>query len=247
MVNRPTIHSYSSVYTVNTDIIHSFLDKDLSDDVLKIVSLLVPLDGLNEKGVSISVNMVPSIPKDSESGNETIDQYNDLKINITTALYARIVLDFASTADEAVRLIKSFNNHSSQGVNVHYIVADASGKSYVIEYIHNKLVVTEASIATNFYVAEGEYHKYGSGIDKYDTINEKMIKTPNMSIDEVKNTLMDIKEDETEWSVVYDLLNKEAIYYFRNNYDHGYKIKLDVTPETDDQNSLDDKDFDIVE
>eukprot|EP00833_Pecoramyces_ruminatium_P012131 jgi/Orpsp1_1/1186163/evm.model.c7180000097289.2 len=172
---------------------------------------------------------------------------NTLRYYVSSSTLVRLILDYASTADDAIDLIRSLNNHNSQDVNVHYMIADASGKSYVVEYIHNELVVSESSIATNFFVAEGEYHNFGSGIDKYNTINEIITKTPNMNAEEVKNTLIATKEVETQLSIIYDLLNKEATYYFKGNYEHGYKVKLDITPENDEQNPLDDKDYEIIE
>ncbi|ORX87563.1 N-terminal nucleophile aminohydrolase [Anaeromyces robustus] len=246
VINHPK-YFFSSISTVNTDFIIHYSTEDLSDDTLKISSSFAPLDGMNEKGVSISVNVVPNIPIDSDSKYETIDQNIINKSNISIVLYTRIVLDFAATADEAIQLLKAFNIHSTHGVNVNYIIADASGKSYVAEFIHNKLVVTESKVATNFYITEGEYHKFGSGLDKYDTINEMMSKTPNMSMEEVKNTLMATKDEETQYSVVYDLLNREAIYYIKGDYEHGFKVKLNFTPDVEEQNPLDDKDFDIIE
>jgi len=246
MVSHPE-YGYSSISTVNTDFIKHALNKDIPEDTLKSLALLVPLDGVNEKGVSISVNVVPYIPKDGDSGYETIDQNAQYIFNISSAVLARVVLDNSDDADEAIDLIRTFNIHSSQGVNVHYMIADASGKSYVVEYIHNELVVTKSSIATNFYAAEGEYHKFGSGLDKYDTINEMIIQTPRMSIEDVKNTLRAAKDEETQYGVVYDLSNREAIYYPKGNYEHGYKIKLDFIPEAEEQNPLDDKDFKTVE
>jgi len=246
VINHPK-NAFSSISTVNTDFITHSSTEDLSDDTLKVASLFAPLDGMNEKGVSISVNVVPNIPMDEEPGYETIDQNTLYKINTSTALYARIALDYAASADEAIKLLMIYNVHSSHGVNVHYIVSDVSGKSYVAEFIHNKLVVTESKVATNFYIAEGEYHKFGSGLDQYDTINDMINKTPNMSMEEVKNTLMATKDEEIQYSVVYDLLNREAIYYVKGDYEHGFKIKLNFTPEVEEQNPLDDKDFDIIE
>jgi len=53
-----------------------------------------------------------------------------------------------------------------------------------------------------------------------------------MNIEEVRDTLEAAKQDfpmygiATAWSVIYDQKNKEAIYYNRMNYKHGFHIKL---------------------
>ena len=53
--------AYASISTVNLNFIQagtSFSLKQLPDDVLARVALYAPLDGMNEKGLAVSVNMI---------------------------------------------------------------------------------------------------------------------------------------------------------------------------------------------
>ena len=47
----------------------------------------------------------------------------------------RMILDYASNVDEAVELIKNYNLHDSAKTSFHYMIADASGKSAILEWL----------------------------------------------------------------------------------------------------------------
>jgi len=243
LFNNQTNHKYfSSISTVNTDFIkqlnNSNSDAKLTDKELNLLSILAPMDGMNEFGVSISVNM--------NQKDQIIDQNKKGKMNITPTIMVRAVLDSANTADKAIDIIRTFNLHNTFGYNIHFNVADASGKSYVVEYIDNEMVVTEAAVVTNFCMAGNKCKKSKDGYKNYKIINKMIKKTPNMNVEEVKNTLAAAKNDNTQWSVIYDLKNKEAIYYFQENYDQEYRVKLGGPREIDSTKD-DDKDFEIKE
>eukprot|EP00833_Pecoramyces_ruminatium_P015072 jgi/Orpsp1_1/1189104/evm.model.d7180000069527.1 len=108
------------------------------------------------------------------------------------------------------------------------------------------MVVTEASVVTNFCMAGDKCKKSKDGYKNYKIINKMIKKTPNMNVEEVKKTLAAAKNDNTQWSVIYDLKNKEAIYYFQENYDQEYRVKLGGPREIDSTKD-DDKDFEIKE
>lgn len=238
---------YSSISTVNLNFINQISNSNvtLPEDILKTLALLSPVDGMNEKGLSVSVGMLKNIPNDqSPDFPEIIDQSVDYKFNITTTTLVRFLLDNASSANEAIKMINVFNLHGNSDMNVHYVITDITGKTYVVEYIHNEVVITETSVATDFYIAEGEYHEYGIGLERYNTINEMKNGNQNMNAEEVKSTLAAVKE-KTQWSVVYDLLNKEATYYIKENYDHGYKVKLDY--HQDEGDTVENDNYDVVE
>eukprot|EP00833_Pecoramyces_ruminatium_P000211 jgi/Orpsp1_1/1174243/evm.model.c7180000049384.1 len=108
------------------------------------------------------------------------------------------------------------------------------------------MVVTEASVVTNFCMEGDKCKKSKEGYKNYKIINKMIKKTPNMNVEEVKKTLAAAKNDNTQWSVIYDLKNKEAIYYFQENYDQEYRVKLGGPREIDSTKD-DDKDFEIKE
>lgn len=131
--------AYASVSTVNMDFIRQGAENMTglalkTDEVMMIAALYAPLDGMNEKGLAVSVNMI----QDSATINQDTE-----KPDITTTTAIRLLLDKAGTVEESLELLKQYDMHSSMGMMVHLAVADASGESAVVEYIGNEMVVTE--------------------------------------------------------------------------------------------------------
>ena len=90
----------------------------------------LPMDGMNEKGLAITTNMSYQGP-----GNEIIPtDLDNGKLNLTTTALSRFILDRAATVEEAVDLAKNISLHDDSGNSFHYFVADASGKSAVMQW-----------------------------------------------------------------------------------------------------------------
>ncbi len=121
-------NGYASISTVNTDFIQGIPFSSLPDETKALIALYAPLDGMNEKGLAVSVNMI--------SDNSTISQNTD-KPDITTTTAIRLLLNKASTVDEAVKLLVEYDFHASMNFMVHLAFADADGNSVAIEYIND--------------------------------------------------------------------------------------------------------------
>ena len=124
---------YKSFSTVDLNYIGISPDEDvngLMDKITCLAAPFVPLDGINEKGLSCGIYM-------SYQGAETVatNQNAADKKNITSTTMLRMVLDYAATVDEAVNLVKNYNLHDSANTSFHYMIADASGKSAVLEWV----------------------------------------------------------------------------------------------------------------
>lgn len=95
---------YASLSTVNTDFISQSVGTlgsfFLKDEVLTLASLYAPLDGMNETGLCVSVNMIEDF--------DTIDQDTG-KPGLTTTTAVRMLLNEAATVDEAVALLENRN------------------------------------------------------------------------------------------------------------------------------------------
>lgn len=224
IVKTKPSNSYSSISTVNMDFIKSGTGLSLNllpDNIKTIAALYAPLDGMNEKGLCVAVNMIQD--------SDTIEQ-NSNKPDITTTTAIRLLLDKAADVDEAVTLLEQYDMHASMGMMIHFAISDANGKSIAIEYIDNKMVVTETPVLTNFYISQGE--KYGIGTnqshERYDILMKALSDNSNMNAEQVKNALDSVSKDNfneyesTEWSIVFNQTSGEVIYYHRENYDNGY-------------------------
>lgn len=228
IVKSKSSTGYASISTVNMDFIQTsagFSLDLLPDDMKTIAALYAPLDGMNEKGLCIAVNMI--------SDNVTIEQ-NSNKPDITTTTAIRLLLDKAANVEEAIALLQQYDMHASMGMMVHFAISDASGKSVAVEYINNEMVVTETPILTNFYVSKGE--KYGIGSaqshERYDILTKALSENNNMTAEQMKNALDNVSKDNfneyesTEWSIVFNQTSGEVTYYHRENYQNGYTFDV---------------------
>ena len=202
---------YASVSTVNLSFAGFSKDNLPSTgfsfkNFLTLAAPFLPFDGMNEKGVCMALLAVPEVQKKDDPGKVTL--------NTTTAI--RLVLDKAATVDEAVNLLKQYNIYFSGDVNCHFLIADATGKSVIVEYYDGGLQTVEADtdyqIASNFIA----YHdlKIGEGyteFERYDAVEKAITEHKNvMTMQQCEDLLNTIGvtyngENRLQWSVVYNL------------------------------------------
>ena len=226
--SRPE-NGYASVSTVNMDFIQSGgVDlSSLPDNVQAAVGLYAPLDGMNEEGFAISVNMIQD--------SDTIAQDTG-KLDLTTTTAVRLLLDQAADVEEAIELLGQYDLHASMNMMVHFALSDASGRSVVVEYVNHEMTVTETPVVTNFYLTEGE--KYGIGTsqshERYEILQQALAEHETMTEAEVRDALDSVSKDNfgdefssTEWSIVMNQETKELTYFHRENYENGYTISIE--------------------
>ena len=243
-------NGYASVSTVNMDFIRvGGLDlSELPDQMQAVVSLYAPLDGMNEKGLAVSVNMI----QDSASINQDTE-----KPDLTTTTAIRLLLDKAANVEEALELLRQYDFHSSMGMMVHLALADADGRSVAVEYVDHEMIVTKTPVVTNFYLASGEKQGIGTAQShtRYEILTQTLEEHREMTEVEVRNVLDSVSKDNfgeferipqggmrsrgssetdsecplesTEWSIVMNQETKELIYYHRENYKTAYVISVE--------------------
>ena len=225
-------NGYASLSTVNMDFITQNVGGGMVsmalnlDQVKTLAALYAPLDGLNEAGLAVSVNMI----QDSAA----IEQNTD-KPDITTTTAIRLLLDQAGNVDEALELLGQYDLHGSMGMMVHFAIADSTGRSVAVEYVDNEMIVIETPVLTNFYLAEGEKQGIGTqqSHERYDILLNQLEETPQMGMEDVRDALDSVSKDNfgefesTEWSIVMNLSAGEARYYHRENYNQNYTFRLE--------------------
>lgn len=227
VTSYPT-NGYASVSTVNEDFIRQgagFASHFISDEILTMAALYAPLDGMNEKGLCVSVNMIQD--------TDTIDQDTG-KPDITTTTAIRLLLNQAADVEEALDLLKQYDFHASMGYMIHFAIADNTGRSVAVEYVDQKMQVIETPILTNFYLAQGR--KQGIGTQqshtRFEILEETLEEAQTMDAVQVRDALSSVSKgnfgefESTEWSVVFDQSALTARYYHRENYDEGFAIAL---------------------
>lgn len=221
---------YVSISTVNMDFLNIGIDS-LSEEmrmrILSAAAPYAPMDGMNEKGLCVAVLMIEDRPAFSQDTG---------KPDLTTTTAVRLLLDRAASVDEAVELLSQYDLHASAGMMVHFAIADATGRSVVVEYIDNEMNVVETDIATNFYLTEGE--KYGIGTEeshiRYEILTALLQEQKAFTMEDIRDALNSVSKHNfnspfasTEWSIVYNQQTGEILYYHRENYDTGYSFQLD--------------------
>ena len=206
-------NDYASVSTVNLSFAGYGKDNLPSSGIsfnnfLTLAAPYLPFDGMNEKGVCIALLAVPEA--------QIIDDPDKITLNTTTAI--RLVLDKAASVDEAVDLLTKYNIYFSGNVICHFLIADATGKSVIVEYYDGGLQVVKADtdyqIASNFVAYNGL--NIGEGhteFDRYDTVEEVLRNNSAVTMEECEDLLNTIgvydgKTDKLQWSVVYNLTDK---------------------------------------
>ncbi|MCH5268568.1 MAG: linear amide C-N hydrolase [Lachnospiraceae bacterium] len=228
IVSSEPEEGYASLSTVNMDFINAGAGMDLEqfpDQMKTIAALYAPLDGMNEKGLCVSVNMIQD--------SATIEQDTD-KPDITTTTAVRLLLDQAADVEEALNLLKQCDLHASMGMMVHLALADAGGRSVVVEYIGNEMVVTDTPVVTNFYLAPGEKNGIGTKQShaRYEILTERLEKNETMAMQDVRDALDSVSKDNfgeyesTEWSIVFNQDSGVVQYYHRENYGKVYSFQV---------------------
>ena len=228
VTSRPA-EGYASISTVNLGFISQAggsLNQMLEqNDIRVLAALYAPLDGMNEKGLAVSVNMIQD--------NASINQNTD-KPDLTTTTAVRLLLNKAASVDEALTLLRQYDLHASMGMMVHFALADTTGRGIVVEYINNEMVVTETPVVTNFYLAEGAKHGIGTqqSHERYDILTQTLADHPTMTMEDVRDAMDSVSKDDfnefesTEWSAVFDLNTGTAHYYHRENYENRYTFSI---------------------
>ena len=225
-------NGYASLSTVNMDFITQNVGGGMVgmalnlDEVKTLAALYAPLDGMNEAGLAVSVNMI----QDSAA----IEQNTD-KPDITTTTAIRLLLDQAGNVEEALELLGQYDLHGSMGMMIHFAIADSTGRSVAVEYVDNEMIVTETPVLTNFYLAEGEKQGIGTqqSHERYDILMNQLEEAPQMGMEDVRDALDSVSKDNfgefesTEWSIVMNLSTGKARYYHRENYSQNYTFQLE--------------------
>ena len=151
----------------------AFLDWDEStydsleiDKKLTLATAYSPSDGINEYGFAVAI---------LTDADATYPKQND-KITLFDMTLPRLLLSKARSVEEAIHYTEKYNFFYDVAP-LHYMVADASGHSAVIEFVDGKMVVTKAEnkyqVVTNF-TLYGNPTKTGFGKERYDNMQNTL-------------------------------------------------------------------------
>ena len=212
-------------------------DENIKKKLASLAAPFICLDGINEKGVSISVLTLDSEPVRQNTGKPVI----------STTLAIRLVLDRAATTEEAVELLRSYDMYSASGRDYHFYITDASGDGRVVEYDceseTRELVATPTEAVTNFFIIYKEKALpnqkngiYGHGRERYDAVMKVLEEEKgNYTNDTVWKAMKSAAQNpnpvdvtsNTQWSVSYNNTDLTAEIAIRRNWEDIIHFELE--------------------
>ena len=124
---------HASYSTIDLSFLGLDADKDVETIGQKFLTLAapyVPLDGINDAGVACGIFM--SYQGDGKGTSTDIDTD---KPDLTSTTLLRLILDYADSVEDAVALAEQYDLHDSASSCFHYMVADSTGRSAVLEWV----------------------------------------------------------------------------------------------------------------
>ena len=214
----------------------------ISDKIKLLAAPYVPLDGVNDAGVSCGIYM-------TYQGKETVptDQ-NTERPDLTSTTMLRMVLDYADNVDEAIEMISKYDLHDSAKTSYHYMIADAEGNSAVLEWVNGtdqtdndgskrELQITRNELpyqsVTNFILAPGYYEANDeqAGLDRYEYLMGKLNASNGVLEDEEEAMGLlrdvgrrtwkvegDVTKGTTVHSVVYNLTDRSSLWVANEHF-----------------------------
>ena len=188
----------------------------------------LPFDGMNEMGVAVGMMAVPS---GNGQRDPTLRTLEDLEV-------IRLVLDYAASLDQALELLEDYNVRFNPEVPLHYLIADASGASAVVEYMGGELRVMRTDqpwhVATNFIISEEEPHGAASSCWRYNKAYQTLEDAQgSLSSPQALLLLEGVAQNgsfPTIWSVLYNLTTGEVSLVMDRNYAQVFTFHLKRTP-----------------
>lgn len=183
-----------------------------------------PLEGMNEHGLSMSLLT-------AKIGSRTMENENKVTLNDFSII--RMVLDKASTVEEAIEMIKNYNmKFLNMEFPSHFMIADATGASVVVEYVNGEMQTVYSDkpyqIVTNF-VLYNNPKLWGFGAERYEGIETKLKETNGILTekDAMKLLSENTIEGDEQWSSVYNLTQKKAYVCVGKDYETSYEFQFD--------------------
>ena len=215
-------NGYSSVSTVDMCFFEYDHDQppDFAGNLNTIRTLpYYPFDGMNEKGVAVGMNALDL----AES------PYDPAEVTIGELQLIRLVLDYAGSTQEAISLIGQYNIRM-EDPPIHYLIADSSGHSAIIEFINGEMVIMENTnpwqVTTNFII---------TGLDgpdnapcwRYKTAWETLSSNcGSLNENQAQILLQDVSISITRWSTIFNLYTGQLQIAMGRGYNNWYLFTI---------------------
>ena len=180
-----------------------------------------PFDGMNERGLGVGMMAVPRAKAARDAD----------KVSLEGLLVMRVLLDRAQDVEEAIALLPQYNVYF-HGPPLHYLLADASGHSAVVEFVDGYMRVLRNGqpwqVSTNFVISEAQPQGADSECWRYNRVHEVLKGVGGgLSDEEAMDLLKTVSQGNTIWSLVYNLSSGEVRVAMAREYDEAHLFRLD--------------------
>ena len=221
---------YETITTFNVEFLgfgDDWLPEGFVNQYMAQSCLFFALDGINEKGLAVA---------DLMAGDDAVTRQETGKPALTTTSAISYLLKNAATVDEALELLRGIDMHSDIGAAHHYAIADASGKSVVVEYVDKEFVVVDSPAVTNHYLCE---QKLNAGLQegdrRYDFLRQQLQEAGGkMDLRQLTTAIASVSQPQaqenwlgTAWTMVMNLTDRSVTYYARRHFDKPFYFELE--------------------
>jgi len=188
-------------YLVDLSKVHELTDLPLEERAVLLETPFWPFDGMNEHGLVVGMAAVPESEMPHDPRKTTID----------SLLVIREMLDHARDVGEAVAILEGYNVAWGGGPPLHYLIADRAGQATLVEFYDGEMVLIRSRSASSWHLATNHLraavHDVGSGgCWRYEAIHRRLASAKgSLSVTPAMDLLADVAQENTQWSVVYDL------------------------------------------
>jgi len=171
----------------------------------------LPFDGMNEHGLAVGMAAISHAEPPHDPGKVTIGEIQVI----------RLLLDRARDVEEAIDLIGAYNVQMTEP-NIHYLVADCSGASAIVEFVDGEMKVIRGGepwqVITNF-VVTGSAAPAGAPCERYRSAYDGLSSAGGrVSVEGAMELLEGSSQSSTIWSTVYDMKTGEVHIVMGGNY-----------------------------
>ncbi len=186
----------------------------------------MPFDGMNEKGLAVGMMAVSTIKP----------AYDPQKVTLSELNLMRLMLDYAENVDEALALLPNYNVDFTGGPTIHYLLADKSGHSAIVEYQDSQssgggiLILRNDrpwQVSTNFSFSLEQPQGANSSCPRYNHAYETLAQANGkLTPGQAMTLLQQVSQPSTQWSVTYNLTEGTIQLVMDRHYDQVRDFSL---------------------
>jgi len=216
--NNPSQQASISI----VDLTHVGIDGE-PDTLVERIQLLRAPDfaqgGMNERGLVVVTLTAPCrVAHQTESDDE-----------ILPSELVRLLLNTAADIDEALRIAED-NTLRFEAMCTHFLFADTTGRSVIVEYIDGNVVVTESrepwQVTTNFLVSEWQPEGAEAPCWRYQRAFERLqLMNGKLNSSEALTILEDVDAG-SGWSAVYNPTRGELLLALGMDFEHLHAFQI---------------------